>query len=247
MALAVRQAWRNGAQVFLIGSDFANVSAQQGLFESVSAASLSDVPLAGAKSPVIICGTRCISSGVMQATATSSTKLAFILDGPNAFGCALLAAEHAAVPLDQAIADKRVKGILSFEADLPDNLPDNITVIGAADWRPAGLLTRAAVVLPSCAWVEQEGIFVNYEGRAQRFRQIMQPGLPIRGLDPAGHPPLAHRHDTPGGDVLPAWQIIAGLLERLGDVPVENPLSGQWGHVRTLDAEGPGTLLNRPE
>jgi NADH-quinone oxidoreductase subunit G len=247
MALAVRQAWRDGAQVFLVGSDFPINAALRELFESVPAASLTDVPLAGAKRPVIISGTCYRSLEEIQASTIGTTKRAFMLDDPNTFGCALLAAEYGAVPLAQAIADKRVKGILAFEADLPDNLPEDITVIGAADWRPTGLLARAAVLLPSCAWVEQEGTFVNNEGRAQSFRQIMQPGLPIRGLDPAEHPPRAHRHDTPGGDVLPAWRIISGLLERLGEEPVESPLSEKWEHLRGLDAEGPGKLLNRQE
>jgi NADH-quinone oxidoreductase subunit G len=175
----------------------------------------------------------------------NGVKLAFIMDGPNTFGCALLASDHGAVSFEQAIAGKRVKGIITFEADLPAGLPDGITVIGAADWRPTELLDRAEVVLPSCSWVEQEGTFVNNEGRAQRFKQVMQPGLPIMGLDPAGHPPRAHRHDTPGGDVLPAWRIMSELLVRLGGDRVKSPLNGRWEGLLDLDAEGTGVILNR--
>jgi NADH-quinone oxidoreductase subunit G len=170
-------------------------------------------------------------------------KLAFILDGPNSFGCALLSGEHGALPLSPAIADKRVRGIISFEADLPDELLEGITVIGAIDWQPSGLMARAAVALPCCAWVEQEGTFVNNEGRAQRFKQVMKPGLPIKGLDPAGHPPREHRHNVPGGDILPSWRIVSELLVRLGDVSVDEPLSAQWEYVRVLAAEGTGAVL----
>jgi NADH-quinone oxidoreductase subunit G len=171
----------------------------------------------------------------INSATPAATKFSFIMDAPNTFGCALLAREHGAIPLAQAITDNRIKGIISFEAQLTDELPEAITVIGATDWHSTGLLSRAGVFLPSCAWVEQDGIFVNNEGRAQRFRQIMQSGLPIKGLDPAAHPPRAHRHDTPGGDTQPSWQIISALLERLGDYQVKPPLSGQWEHLKNLD------------
>jgi NADH-quinone oxidoreductase subunit G len=215
--------------------------------------------MAEAKSPVVICG-----SGHTELTAIKNIipliappfakgglqaeiKLAFIMDGPNAFGCALLANEHDTLPLSRAIADKRVKGIISFEADLSDELLEGITVLGAADWWPTGVLARAEVALPACAWVEQDGTFVNNEGRAQRFMKVMQPGLPIRGLTPELHPPRVHRHDAPGGDVLPAWRIISDLLERLGGVRVDSPLDGSWKGLNCLEAEGPGELLNRPK
>jgi len=245
MALAVRQAWRNGARVFLVGGDGPVDATQQGLFETVSVASLADVPLAEARNPVVVCGTGHMSREAIQAAASSAARLVFIMDGPNAFGCALLVGEHGAVSFEQAIADKLVKGIISFEADLPNELLEGITVIGATDWRPTGLLARAEVVLPSCAWVEQEGTFVNNEGRAQRFRQVMRPGLPIKGLTPELHPPRVHRHEAPGGDVLPSWRILKQLLERLGDEQVEEPLSGRWEHLRGIEAERTGEILKK--
>jgi len=247
MSLAVRQAWRNGAQVYDVGSDGPADAARHELFESVSVQSLTDVPFSEANSPVIICGTRSKGLESIQAAAASGTKLSFIMEGPNAFGCALLVEEFAALPLSRAIADKRVKGIIAFEADLPDDLPDGVRVLGAADWRPTRLLERAEVLLPTCAWVEQNGTFVNNEGRAQRFRQVMKPGLPIRGLTPELHPPRVHRHDAPGGDVLPAWRIMADLMIRLGGEGVADPLDGRWEGLKGLDAEGSGMLLSRPK
>jgi NADH-quinone oxidoreductase subunit G len=246
MALAVRQAWRNGARVFLLEIAGPVDAAQQGLFETVTVASLAEVPMAEAKSPVVICGSGNTNREAIQTAASPAARLAFIMDGPNTFGCALLAAEHDALSLARAIADKRVKGIIAFEADLPDELLEGITVIGAADWRPTGVLARAEVALPACAWVEQDGTFVNHEGRAQCFRQVMRPGLPISGLTTELHPPRVHRHDAPGGDLLPSWRIIAGLLERLGGVRVDGPLTGFREGLQRLDAEGTGTLLTRP-
>jgi len=70
----------------------------------------------------------------------------------------------------------------------------------------------------------------------------MQPGLPIRGLDPALHPPRVHRTLPPGSSIRPAWQVIGALLERLGDEPVSEPLRGEWERLRSIDPEGPGMI-----
>jgi NADH-quinone oxidoreductase subunit G len=276
MALAARQAWRNGAKIYVMGnsplpqgegrgdggSKVCGISSSLSHphpapplegegnvlpFEFTRVTMLGEIPLSDAVRPVIIYGTRQAGPVNIQSPTLNGAKLAFIMDGPNAFGCALLAAEHVSRPLSRAMADKRVKGIISFEADLPDKLLEGITIIGAADWRPTGLLARAEVALPTSAWVEQEGTFVNSEGRAQRFKQVMQPGLPIRGLTPELHPPRVHRHDAPGGDVLPAWRIVSELLERIGGGQVASPLDGRWEGLKGLDAEGAGELLNRPK
>jgi NADH-quinone oxidoreductase subunit G len=251
MALAVRQAWRAGAQVYVVPFDSVQgtdrrLSGVEALpFDFTIVSSLADIPLPTAARPVIISGISNTALKMARESLTAPTKLAFILEDPNSCGCAQLAAEHAALPLSQAISEKRVKGIISLEADLPVELPDDIRVLGAADWRPTGALARAEVLLPTCAWVEQEGTFINHEGRAQRFKKVMRPGLPIRGLTPELHPPRIHRHDAPGGDVLPAWRIVAELMERLGDGRIESPLNGYWSELQELDAEGPGVVLKR--
>jgi NADH-quinone oxidoreductase subunit G len=245
LALAVRQAWRSGARIFFVGCDSPPRIGQHGLFESASTPSLSDVPLASAAHPVIISSTAVTAVESARTTIPPSAKLAFIQDGPNAFGCALLAREHVTLTLSRALADQRVTGIISLEADLPLVLPDCIRVLGAADWRPSALQSRAEVVLPTCAWVEQYGTFINYEGRAQRFRQVFHPGLPIKGLTPELHPPRGHRQDAPGGDVLPAWRIVTELMTRLGGGRIDTPLHGIWSGLQGLDAESAGLLLKR--
>ena len=88
-----------------------------------------------------------------------------------------------------------------------------------------------------------DGTFVNYEGRAQRFTKVMNPGLPITGLDPALHPPRVHRSVAPGGDPRPAWRILAELIERLGGDRVDTPFTGRWADLCDLDPEGEGKLV----
>lgn len=298
MALAVRQAWRSGARVYMVkvtesvpappfdkggsggissSTETANppqspfVKGGRDLpFPFEQAASLADVPLSEAKRPVIICGaghaglealappfTKGGAGGISQQGETanppqspfdkgglqSEPKLAFILDGPNAFGCAELARRHQGVALSEALADNRIKGIISFEADLLYDLPRGITVLGAADWRPTGLMARAGVVLPATAWVEQDGIYVNNEGRAQGFKKVMNPGLPIKGLTPELHPPRTHGKAAPGGDATPSARLIAMLMQRLGEAVVDEPLSGPWATLKDLDAAGAGVMI----
>jgi len=250
MALAVRQAWRNGARVYMVGTQNEIQSSVSPPFKKHSlpftferVASLADVPLQEARQPVIICG---ISRNVLDAVQqlqSGSAKLTFIMEGPNAFGCNELARRHQGVALSTAVAAGRIKGIISFEADL--ELPDGITVLGAADWRLTGLAARAGVFLPATAWVEQEGIYVNNEGRAQRFKKVMNPGLPIKGLTPELHPTRTHGKDAPGGDVAPSSRLIAMLMQRLGETPVDEPLSGPWKALKDLDPAGAGVMIHK--
>jgi NADH-quinone oxidoreductase subunit G len=88
-----------------------------------------------------------------------------------------------------------------------------------------------------------DGTFINNEGRAQRFRKVMAPGLPVSGLDPALHPPRIHGKLAPGGDLRPAWQVIADVIERLGGDRVAEPLTGRWEKLRDLDPEGEGVRV----
>jgi NADH-quinone oxidoreductase subunit G len=213
MALAVRQAWRNGAKVYIVAP---LDSAQGTLFEFERVAFLADIPFSTAARPVVICGANEKGLDGIKAATLDGVKLAFIMDGPNAFGTAQLAREHGAVAFTEAVTGGKVKGIIALEADLAEELPPGVRVLAAADWLPTRLLERAEVVLPVTSWVEMAGTFINYEGRAQRFERVMHPGLPIRGLTPELHPPRVHRHDPPGGDMLPTWQIVAELLKRLG-------------------------------
>lgn len=227
MALAVRQAWRNGAKVFLVipfdsvqGTEKGTISRLSGVealpFEFEWVKALADIPFSAATHPVIICGAARKGVESIQAANIAGLKLAFIFDGPNAFGTALLAQEHGATSLQEALAKGTVRGIITMESDSSLELPEEIRILAAADWLPTHLIKRAEIALPVTSWVEMAGTYINHEGRAQRFEQVMKPGLPIKGLTQELHPPRIHCHDAPGGDILPTWRIVSELLERLG-------------------------------
>jgi len=245
MALAVRQAWRNGARIVTVGSECQHDTTEQHLYEEEAVASLADVPFTEARKPVVICGIRHKGLDDLRAVALTEVKASFILDGPNDFGCALLAREKGAVPLSKALAGGRVKGIIALEADLPADLPPEIRVLAAADWLPTHLLERAEIVLPVTSWIEMDGTYINHEGRAQHFKQVMRPGLPVKGENPELHPPRIHRHDPPGGDMLPSWKVLSELLERLGEELGEEDRFGEkWKALRSLDAESEGIMFD---
>lgn len=242
MALAVRQAWRNGARVYIASGGSPEWAKAVSVEVSV-VADLAAVPLSDFKRPVIVCGTERNTPETIASAAQAGAKTAYLFSGPNACGVALMAKEHGTVSLAEALATGKVKGILSFEADVPVKMAEGIPFVAAADWLSTDMAKRADILLPTTSWVEMEGTYVNNEGRGQKFSRVMNPGLPIRGLDPALHPPRIHSKTPPGSDILPAWKIIAQLMERLGGGKVEDPLSGRWEKLRDITPEGEGIRI----
>lgn len=244
LALAVRQAWRKGARLFMVGGDGGRELAKTVGVEISALDTLAAAPLDQFRQPVVICSAATAELATMEAAAAPGTKVVYTFTGPNAFAAALLSHGHGAGSLADAVATGRVKGIIALEADIPEELLEGVPFVAAADWLPTAAVRQAQIVLPTTSWVEMDGTFVNNEGRAQRFRRVMRPGLPIKGLDPAGHPPRVHRVMPPGGDILPAWRVIATLIERLGGEKIEEPLTGRWDKLRGLDPEGEGVLIH---
>jgi len=242
MALAVRQAWRKGARVFLVGGSSQEWTKTVSI-EVSDVDTLDAVPFADFKRPVVICGTLRNNPAYIENAAKAGVKTAHLLSGPNACGAALLAKEHETTSLAEALASGKVKGVLAIEADIPAELLTGIPFVAAADWLPTDLVKRADIFLPTTAWVEMDGTFVNNEGRGQRFRRVMNPGLPIKGLDPAIHPPRIHSKTAPGSDLRPAWRVIAQLMERLGGDKVVEPLTGRWEKLRDIPPDGEGIRI----
>ncbi|HKZ18260.1 MAG TPA: molybdopterin-dependent oxidoreductase, partial [Geobacteraceae bacterium] len=189
------------------------------------------------------CGTADGDIGTLRKSAMMPARLVFLMDGPNAFGAALLARDTQSVALSQALSDEKVKGVIVFESDIPTDLPPEVRLLAVADWQATGSVGQAEVFLPVTAHVEMDGTFINNEGRAQRFRKVMTPGLPIKGLDPDQHPPRVHRVMPAGGEPRPSWRIIAELIERLGGGKISEPLTGRWETLRSLDPEGEGVRV----
>ncbi len=243
MALAVRQAWRHGAPVFLVGEHAPLAQTTMISVEAVQVDYPEEVPFGVFEKPVIICGTQHNNPATIKKIMECGIKTLCLLSGPNAFAAALLAGKHKAPSLSEALETGKIKGIISFESDIPFAALRGIPVLAAADWLQTDAVKTTSILLPTTSWVEMDGTFINNEGRAQRFRQVMQPGLPIKGSDSALHPPRTHHKVAPGGDPRPAWRVVAELIERLGGERIEEPLTGEWEELRRLDPEGEGTQI----
>jgi NADH-quinone oxidoreductase subunit G len=262
LALAIRKASLRGAPVFFVAPKAGAGKAELLPFKHTVVASLEEVPLQGKSKAVVVCGAA-EDPALLARLAATGAKLALLQPGPNGFGAALLALEQGAVPLSEALAGKKVKGIICVESDIPAQLLEGITTLACADWRATEAAKKGTIFLPTTTWVESEGISVNFEGRAQRFQRAMRGGLPLRGLEakyyahtrdgrPADAPepdptppcpPRVHRAEIPGGKEQDAWKVMARLLEKLGGERIDEPLSGKWSKLKDLDPEGGGLRI----
>jgi len=252
MALAVRQAWRKGAKVYLLEADSIASDPTKLPFGWQKVSSFADIEPGEAQNSVVICNHGGEGSPAMALVQRLGARQVFLLEGPNGCGAALLAREHQSIALSRAVADGKVKGLIAVEADIPAELLEGIPFIAALDWHHTDTVRAAGVVLPTTAWVEMDGTFINNEGRAQRFNKVMHPGLPIKGPGPAVHPPRQHSTTVPGGNLRPAWQVLAELIRRLGRGQISEPMfenlaeplaADHWRELRDLSAEGEGLLV----
>jgi NADH-quinone oxidoreductase subunit G len=244
MLLAVRQAWKHGAPVFLVGNAAPLEQTMAVSVEAITLGFIEEVPFGIFANPVIICGTKNSSCSGIESLASAGAKVAFLFDGPNSCGAALLAREQGGGSLRSAILGGKIKGVISIEADISEQLLEGIPFVAALDWRNTPAVQAAQIVFPATAWVEMDGTFINHEGRAQRFKKVMNPGLPVKEPGPACHPPHIHRTVPPGGEARPAWQIVAGIINGFGGERITEPLSGKWESLRELDAEKEGVMIH---
>jgi len=247
LLLAVRQAWRRGAPVLLVGKGAPLAQTTAVSIEAVDIEYIEEAPLGIFDKPVVIFST--VSSNAAEIAILFRAEAAFapIFAGPNGCGAALIGTANAAVSLETALAGGTIKAIIAVEAEIPASLAAAVPVIAAIDWQATGAVERAGMVLPTTAWLEMDGSFVNNEGRAQRFRKVMPPGIPVAAVLDAGHPPLTHCREVPGGDVREVWRVISELLRRLGTEPSVEPLQGEWSRLRELDPEGEGVTVLQGE
>jgi NADH-quinone oxidoreductase subunit G len=243
LLLAVRQAWRKGAPVLLVGKGAPLAQAEAVSIEAVDIEFIEEAPLGIFDRPVVIFSSVSSSAAEIDTLFRAEAKFAPIFAGPNGCGAALIAAVHAAVSLEAALAGGSVKAIIAVETEIPAALAGDIPVIAAIDWQRTAAVERAEIVLPTAAWLEMDGTFINNEGRAQRFRKVMQSGIPVAQALDGGHPPRRHRPDVQGGDVREAWRVISELLGSMDAEQPLDPLPGEWCRLRDLDPEGEGELV----
>ena len=135
---------------------------------------------------------------------------------PNTSGVEILAAHDGQVgnrdALFAALAAKDIQVLLVLEDDVLGRLGalpvPQLLVLSAYRTSTA---SKANILLPVSAHVEQDGTYTNRKGRVQRIR----PALP------------------PAGDSLPAWEVLEKLGAALGHAPGTHTARAAWKALAT--------------
>ncbi len=145
--------------------------------------------LRAAKKPLIVSGTACGSTALIEAAANvafalqkvnAATAITLAIPEANSFGLALFNAPALDAALAKAAQAPSV--VLVLENDLSrratatvlDESLSKCTVI-ALDHQQTATTATSALLLPAASFAEGDGTFVNFEGRAQRSFQTYDP------------------------------------------------------------------------
>ncbi len=159
--------------------------------------------LTSAKSPLIVSGTGCRSTAIIEAAAQvawalcktgKQARLSFCFPECNSVGLALMGAR----PLSEAFQsarDGQAETVIILENDLYRRAAnedvtaflDTARNLVVLDHLKNGTTAKAGIVLPAASYAETDGTLVNHELRAQRFFQAF----------------------VPGGDVQASWRWLA--------------------------------------
>ncbi len=124
---------------------------------------------------------------------------------PNSKGAEVLGFSYDEKAIHEFLADCEkgfIKGILVFGADLLTRLQEKniLQAVEKLDWSVFigsnhNLMSEyASYVLPSATYIEKDGTFTNFEGRAQKFKKVLEPL----------------------SEAQPEWRILIALARELG-------------------------------
>ena len=186
--------------------------------------------------PVIICGTaivpettpdRVADHALLLHAAKGQAGLFYLMPGPNAFGATLLSSQDGSLmDLIESIEKGNVKALILVEADPFWSFPDQdrlkqaiarLELLLVMDYLCSEATRLAHIFLPTRTLFEMETCFVNQEGRVQFAPSVHRGGIPISQISDGHHPPRLFRHDIPGGEPGPAWEILARLSNAMTD------------------------------
>lgn len=175
--------------------------------------------LAGARNPLIVAGTGCMSAAIIHAAANvaralqrragedqAPATLAYTVTEGNSFGVRLLDGQSLAAAFDK-LKGGRADTVIIAENDLFRRAPAAaVTEVLAAARRVIVLeqittatTERADLILPAATFAEAQGTLVSSEGRAQRFYAVLEP--------------------NPDNAVQESWRWLTAIATRCGRGP----------------------------
>ncbi len=264
LALAMRQAVRNGGQVFVYDpraielpfdfdhqrlnpTDLANYILD-GNADSLHIREL----LKKARQPVVVGGGLLGEIGLRQLhklslLASNEERLCLVhplLGGANSFGTAVLQ-ERPSEDLLRRLESGKVKMLVCLETDLLmevcagdriDAALTGIETLVVCDYLHSALVGQADIIIPTRTPLETAGSFINNEGRINCFMPVMEPGLPLHECLEDGHPSRQFTDTTPGSEPVAAVAALNYLLGTSGEdiVAVRQRMSGQIARLGGL-------------
>jgi len=155
------------------------------------------------------------------------------------------------------IQDGGIRALVCLEADPCGDYPDpgraeaalsRLETLIVLDALPTATVHRADLFLPTTTVAEQDGTFVNQEGRMLAFQRVIEPGLPIRVVGESGPPPREFSAETPGALARPDWAILAELSGREPELAaIRRNLTeadSRFAGLTELPAEGEGHRIS---
>jgi NADH-quinone oxidoreductase subunit G len=180
--------------------------------------------------PIIVCGTAIVrettpdvaaDSALLLHAARGRAGLFYLMPEANSFGAALLSSQESS-PMDviESVEKGSVKALVLVESDPFQSFPDDerlkqaiakLDLFLVMDYLPSPAARLAHIFFPTRTLFEMETSFINQEGRVQFATSAYRGGIPISQISAGGHPPRVFKHDIPGGEPEPAWEIVAKL------------------------------------
>ena len=187
--------------------------------------------LSGAEKPLIISGTGCKSEAVIQAAANIAwavaasgrvVGLSYMVHDCNSLGLALMGGGSIEDAFS-AINKSNAETVVILERDIyrltdkasADYFLSKIKHVILLDSLPSETADKAELVLPAATFAESDGIFVNNEGRAQRFCKVFDPTHEVRE----------------------SFSWLTDMLKAAGNVP-----AGKWNAIDDIDKSMAETL-----
>ena len=105
---------------------------------------------------------------------------------PNAYGLKLLGVSEFGADLASGLRSGKIKAVYALEDDFlsrTDLVFDGVEFFACHATNETKTTIRANIVLPASAWAEKEGVFVNFEGWAQKLKPAVETSHHVRGLD----------------------------------------------------------------
>jgi len=186
--------------------------------------------LKGCRHPVIVCGTDVSTEPAIRLAADAARLLSspkkrpglfYLMPAANGFGAAMVADDNFVFDqIVEGIEAGNIRALVLVENDPFWYYPDRhrlesafeqLDLLVVLDYLDSPAARAADILIPTTTLYEDDGLFINQEGRIQHASPAFRGGQSVEQTGNGGHPPRSFRKDIPGGGPLPAWQIVAGF------------------------------------